>query len=143
MFDLDAFVIRGHEKIIDHYRRLRDTAKSGIEYQSLQGRINEESEALTRYLRQRPSVTASIEKPKAALTISSHPLQWGSSDLLTRIGLQQPTLGLKNFGAPLETKNDFANFFLATERWRPGAPWARAIETGTGRVRCRSYPSCS
>ena len=56
MFDLDAFVIRGHEKIIDHYRRLRDTAKSGIEYQSLQRRINEESEALTRYLRQRASV---------------------------------------------------------------------------------------
>jgi len=24
MFELDAFVIRGHEKVIDHYRWLRD-----------------------------------------------------------------------------------------------------------------------
>jgi hypothetical protein len=61
MFELDAFVIRGHEKIIDHYRRLRDTAQSGIEYQRLQRRIDEESEALTRFLRPRPRVT-----PRAA-----------------------------------------------------------------------------
>jgi hypothetical protein len=27
----------------------------------------------------------------------------------------------KIFLAPLETKNDFANFFVATEGWRPGA----------------------
>ncbi|WP_439373152.1 hypothetical protein [Bradyrhizobium sp. DASA03120] len=27
----------------------------------------------------------------------------------------------KFFLAPLETKNGFANFFVAAERWRPGA----------------------
>jgi len=37
---------------------------------------------------------------------------------------------------PLETKNDFAIFFVATGGWRPGASWAWANETGTGRVRC-------
>ena len=32
----------------------------------------------------------------------------------------------KFFQPPLETKTGFANFFVATGRWRPGASWARA-----------------
>jgi len=51
--------------------------------------------------------------------------------------------GSKKICHRLETKNGFANSFEATEWWCPGASWARANETGTGRVRCRSYPSCS
>ena len=60
MFELDALVIRGHEKVID----LPATARHDevwIEYQGLQRRIEEETEALTRYLRERPRVT-----PRAA-----------------------------------------------------------------------------
>jgi len=44
----------------------------------------------------------------------------------------------KIFTPSLETKSAFANFFVATGWWRPGALWARNQETGTGRVRCRS-----
>ena len=45
MFELDAFVIRGHEKVIDHYLRLR-SAGSEMERQRLQSRMDTESEAL-------------------------------------------------------------------------------------------------
>ncbi|MEZ0081498.1 hypothetical protein ABIF72_003972 [Bradyrhizobium japonicum] len=53
MFNLDAFVIRGHEKVIGHYRRMRDSASSELERRSLQRRIEEESAALERYLKTR------------------------------------------------------------------------------------------
>jgi hypothetical protein len=31
MFDLDAFVIQGHQKVIDHYRWLREATVSDVE----------------------------------------------------------------------------------------------------------------
>ena len=46
MFDIDAFVIRGHEKVIDHYRRLRDSSAPETERQEFQRRIDGVSEAL-------------------------------------------------------------------------------------------------
>ncbi|OCK56542.1 hypothetical protein [Bradyrhizobium sp. LMTR 3] len=46
MFELNAFVIRGHETVIDHYRWLRHCAISEMERQRLQNRMDEESEAL-------------------------------------------------------------------------------------------------
>ncbi|MBR0733207.1 hypothetical protein JQ595_31095 [Bradyrhizobium japonicum] len=50
MSGLEAFIIRGHEKIIDHYRRLRDSAPSRAERERFQRRIEEEEEALRRFL---------------------------------------------------------------------------------------------
>ena len=49
MFELDTFTIRGHQKIIDHYRRLRDTAVSQAERERFERRMMEEYEALKRY----------------------------------------------------------------------------------------------
>jgi hypothetical protein len=49
----------------------------------------------------------------------------------------------KFFSRPLETKNRFFYFFYRHARWRPRCLKGRGIETGTGRVRCRSYPFCS
>jgi hypothetical protein len=39
---------------------------------------------------------------------------------------------------PLETKNGFANFSVATTAVAPGRLMGPGKETGTGRVRCRS-----
>jgi hypothetical protein len=52
MFELDAFVIRGHEKVIGHYLRLRNSARSEMERQRLQSRIDQEREAMQRYLKE-------------------------------------------------------------------------------------------
>src|SRR3954451_1721383 len=49
----------------------------------------------------------------------------------------------KNFGPPLESKTGFFYFSAAAERWRSRRLVGRETETGTGRVRCRSYPFCS
>jgi hypothetical protein len=49
MSELEAFIARGHRKIIDHYRQLRDTAKSDAERERFQRRMDEE-EALLRSL---------------------------------------------------------------------------------------------
>ena len=46
MFLLDGFVVQGHQKIIGHYRWLRDTAKTEVERERFQRRIMEEYEAL-------------------------------------------------------------------------------------------------
>jgi phosphoglycerate-specific signal transduction histidine kinase len=46
MFDLDAFVIAGHQKMIDHYRRLRDSASSETERQRCQQALDKETDAL-------------------------------------------------------------------------------------------------
>jgi hypothetical protein len=54
MFELDAFAIRGHEKVIDHYRWLRDSTTSDMERERFQRRMDQEREALNRYLAQRP-----------------------------------------------------------------------------------------
>ena len=53
MFDIDAFVIRGHEKVIDHYLRLRDTSTSELERQEFQRRIDKVNETLQLYLEER------------------------------------------------------------------------------------------
>jgi hypothetical protein len=51
MFDVDAFVIRGHQKVIDYYRWLRDSTVSDVERERFQRRMDEESAALTSLLR--------------------------------------------------------------------------------------------
>jgi hypothetical protein len=48
MFQLDTFIVQGHQKIIDHYRWLRDTATSDVERERFQRRMVEEYEALKR-----------------------------------------------------------------------------------------------
>jgi protease II len=53
MFELDAF--RGHEKVIDHYRWLRDSTTSDMERERFQRRMDEESAALNRFLAQQSS----------------------------------------------------------------------------------------
>lgn len=53
MLYVDAFVIRGHEKVIDHYRRLLDSAKSELERRDLQRRMDKAGEELQAYLEQR------------------------------------------------------------------------------------------
>ena len=53
MTELDAFITRGHQKIIDHYRWLRDTASSAAERERYQRCINEGEEALRRFAEQR------------------------------------------------------------------------------------------
>ena len=49
MFQLDTFIIQGHQKVIDHYRRLHDTAGSEAERERFQRRMVEEYEAMKRY----------------------------------------------------------------------------------------------
>ena len=41
MFDVGAFVIRGHEKVVDHYRRLRDSSTSALEREEFQRRMDD------------------------------------------------------------------------------------------------------
>ena len=50
MSRLEAFIIRGHEKIIDHYRRLRDSAPSRVERERFQRCMEEEEEALRKFV---------------------------------------------------------------------------------------------
>jgi hypothetical protein len=40
MIDIDAFVIRGYENVIDHSRRLRDSSKAELERQEFQRRMD-------------------------------------------------------------------------------------------------------
>ena len=53
MFNLDAFVIRGHEKVIGHYRRMRDS-RARIRAAKL-SETHERRERLEHYLRTRLS----------------------------------------------------------------------------------------
>lgn len=53
MFNVDAFVIRGHEKVIEHYRRLRDSSRSELERRDLQRRMDKAGEELQAYLEER------------------------------------------------------------------------------------------
>ena len=53
MFNLDAFVIRGHEKLVGHYLRTCDSASSELERRSLQRRREEERAVLEHYLKTR------------------------------------------------------------------------------------------
>ena len=52
MFQLDSFIAQGHQKIIDHYRWLRDTATSEAERERFQRRMVEEYDALQRDIEQ-------------------------------------------------------------------------------------------
>jgi predicted component of type VI protein secretion system len=52
---IDGFVIRGHEKVIDHYRRLRDSSKSELERQEFQRRMDNVGEKLKLYVEERLS----------------------------------------------------------------------------------------
>jgi hypothetical protein len=53
MFELDAFIIQGHQKVIDHYCRLRDSSTSAAERERFQRRMDQERDALNEYLEQR------------------------------------------------------------------------------------------
>ena len=53
MFDVDAFVIQGHQKVIDYYCWLRDSTISDVERERFQRRIDQERDALDQYLEQR------------------------------------------------------------------------------------------
>ncbi len=55
MFDLDPLVIPGHEKVIEHYRRLRDSAASAAEREKFQERMNKEEDLLHIFLARRPT----------------------------------------------------------------------------------------
>lgn len=57
MFQLETFVVRGHQKMIDHYRWLRDTTRSEEERERFQRRMMKEYEALKRYTEQQPRRT--------------------------------------------------------------------------------------
>jgi hypothetical protein len=61
MTELDAFIVRGHEKIIAHYRWLRDTSASEEERARFQQCVVEEEKLLRHFVTER-----SIELPRAA-----------------------------------------------------------------------------
>lgn len=61
MTQLDAFIIRGHEKIIGHYRWLRDARSSAEERARFQRSMDQEEQTLRHYIEQR-----SRELPQAA-----------------------------------------------------------------------------
>ena len=52
MSELEAFIVRGHNKIIDHYRQLRDTAGSEPERDRFQRCVDREEELLSRFTEQ-------------------------------------------------------------------------------------------
>jgi hypothetical protein len=52
MFDVDAFVLRGHEKVIEHYRWLRDRSDEP-ERAILQQRMQKAMVELNQYLTSR------------------------------------------------------------------------------------------
>ena len=53
MNEVDRFVIKGHEKVIDHYRRLRDSSKTDLERVEFQRRIDGALEHLNIYIEER------------------------------------------------------------------------------------------
>jgi len=52
MFELDALIIQGHQKVIDHYCWLRDSSASDVERERFERRMDEERDALNEYLKQ-------------------------------------------------------------------------------------------
>jgi hypothetical protein len=59
MTELDRFIVRGHQKIIEHYRRLRDRAPSDLERERFHRCMQQEERALREFFEQRsPSVRA-------------------------------------------------------------------------------------
>lgn len=61
MSELEAFIVRGHEKIIAHYRWLRDTARTAEERARFERCMAEEERLLLAFAAQR-----SIEVLQAA-----------------------------------------------------------------------------
>lgn len=55
MYQPDDFIVRSQQKVIDHYRWLRDTARSEVERARFQRRMIEEYEALQRHTLQQAS----------------------------------------------------------------------------------------
>jgi hypothetical protein len=53
MSKLDAFIMRGHQKIIDHYRQLRDTAPSDTERKRFQRCMDQEEQTLRDFVERR------------------------------------------------------------------------------------------
>ncbi|OKO91734.1 hypothetical protein AC629_01960 [Bradyrhizobium sp. NAS80.1] len=49
MSELEAFTVRGHQKIVEHYRQLRDSAKSDAERERFQKLMDEEEILLGRF----------------------------------------------------------------------------------------------
>jgi hypothetical protein len=52
MFDVNAFIVQGHQKVIDHYRWLQKYAVSETERQQFQTCADQEQEALNRFIEQ-------------------------------------------------------------------------------------------
>ena len=48
MTELEAFIARGHRKMIEHYRWLRDTSRSEVERKRFQQCMDEEEQLLRR-----------------------------------------------------------------------------------------------
>jgi hypothetical protein len=55
MSKLDALILRGHQKIIDHYRRLRDSALSDWERERFQRCMDDEERTLREFIERRSS----------------------------------------------------------------------------------------
>ena len=55
MSKLDAFIVRGHQKIIDHYRQLRDSASSDWERERFQRCMDDEERALSEFVERHSS----------------------------------------------------------------------------------------
>jgi hypothetical protein len=56
MSELEAFIARGHRKIIDHYRWLRDTAKSDADLERFQQCMEKEEALLKKSMYQAPQL---------------------------------------------------------------------------------------
>ena len=56
MSELEAFIVRGHQKIIDHYRLLRDSARSDAERERFQRCMDDEETLLRRFTESRMSL---------------------------------------------------------------------------------------
>jgi len=54
MFQLDKFVINGHQKVIEHFRWLCNTAKTEAERERFEKRLADEYEALRRFIERQP-----------------------------------------------------------------------------------------
>jgi hypothetical protein len=54
VFDLNNFIQQGHQKVIEHYRWLRDTAQTEVERERFRKRMLEEYAALKCFTEQRP-----------------------------------------------------------------------------------------
>jgi hypothetical protein len=50
MSQLNSFIVRCHQKIIDHYKCLRDTAPSEEERARFQKRMDEEEQSLRQFI---------------------------------------------------------------------------------------------